>query len=120
MSSTLTVTKQLANDGWTIVAFVNPGGTLPQEIFVYENTGTTSLGSYYGVLNVLDLPRIQIFTGTPIPNFGNKFVRYGQATIHITDGSDPDAVIATLTTSVQNLSTALQAAASSTQTFTIT
>lgn len=120
MSSTLTVNKQLTDTGWTITASIAPGGTLPLEIFVYENTGTNVLGNYYGVLTALDMPRIQIFTGSPISNLGNKFVRYGQATIYLTNGEDPDAVITVLKNSVQALSTSFQTIATSTQVFTIT
>jgi hypothetical protein len=119
MSSTLNVTKQLTNDNWVITAYLNAGGTLPREIFVYENLGTTQLGEYNGVISVIDLPRIQIWTGDIIPAFGNKFVRHLTATIHIGKDEDPDLVISNLRTSVQVLSTNFQAIQTSTQVYTI-
>jgi hypothetical protein len=120
MSSTLSVTKQLTSSGWVITAHLVSGATIPLEIFVFNNLGTTQLGDYYGVLNAADINRIQIFTGTPIPAFGNNFVRYGTANIHIGQFDDPDQVITGLKASVQKFSTDFQAIQSSTQVFTIT
>jgi hypothetical protein len=119
MSSSLSITKELTNSGWVITAAVLPGGTLPLEIFVYENTGTSELGDYVGVISVDNIPRLQIWNNTPIPAFGNKFVRHNVGVLIVTSGSDPDAVITVLKNSVQDLSTKLQAEQSSTQVFTI-
>lgn len=119
-TSTLNITKQLSNTQWVITATISSGGFLPLEIFVFENLGTNHLGTYQGIVAAVDLPRIQIFTGTPIPAFGNKFIRYGVGTLYVGQGADPDKVIAVLKDSVQVLSTTLQAIPSSAQVYTIT
>lgn len=119
MANTLTVTKTLSNTGWTISASLNVGSTIPVNIFVYNNTGTTQLGQYYGVIGIQDLSRIQVWTGAALPVFGNAFVRYNTATILVDPTSNVDVVIANLKTSVQLFSTAFQAASPSTQVFTI-
>lgn len=120
MASTLTVNKQLVSDRWVVTANLSPGGTLPLEIFVFTNTGTTQLGTYEGVIAATELSRIQIFTGTAIPVFANKFVRYGTATLYVGLDRDPDSVITVLKNSVQYLSTTYQSIQNSTQVFTIT
>lgn len=120
MSSTLNITKQLTNNGWVITATIDVGGTLPREIFVYENNGSDTLGPYQGVIAAVDLPRIQIWAGTPIAAFGNKFVRHNVGTIIITGTENPDTVIAGLKASVQSLSTQFQSIQTSTQVYTIT
>lgn len=107
MSSQLNVTQELQGNQWVITAFIVPGGSLPTNIFVYENSGTTSLGTYYGVAGVGDLTRMQTWSGLAIPVFGNKFVLYNQAKIYVDPASTPESVIAVMTNSVKLLSTAL-------------
>lgn len=114
MSSQLQVEKILQDYDWQITAYVLPGGSLPDSIFVYENTGTTTLGPYYGVAGVNDLARMQIWAGLAIPIFGNKFILYNQAKIYVDPTGNPDSVIAVLVNSVKFLSTAM-ASTSSTQ-----
>lgn len=120
MSSTLSVTKTLSNDGWTVIATLEMGATIPRDIFAYENTGTTTLGPYAAVINVKDLERMQIWLGSSIPNFGNKFVRLDTATFLVPIGADPDQAISRLIESVQKFSTAYQDSGNSTTTYTIT
>lgn len=120
MSSTLNVTKQLTNDGWVITATIDPGGTLPREIFVYENNGSNQLGPYQGVVAAIDIPRFQIWTGTVIAAFGNKYVRHSIGTVVVKGSDDPDAVIAGIKSSVESLSKQFQAVQNSTQVYTIT
>ena len=82
MSSSLQITQNLGSDGrWEIIASVSPGGTLPQDIFIYNNTGTTSLGSYVGVCELSEYQRFQTFTGAALPIFGNKYVKFTQGKI---------------------------------------
>jgi hypothetical protein len=115
MSSSLQITVQLASDNtWEILAVVVPGGSLPVDIFVYENTGNTTLGDYQGVCTLSDYQRMQTFTGSSITKFGNKFVKYGQAKIKIDFDSNPDDVSAAIIQSVKALSLAFQNAPSTT------
>lgn len=120
MSSTLNVTKQLTNQGWVITASISDGGTLPKEIFVYENNGSNQLGDYQGVIAAIDIPRIQIWAGVAIPAFGNKYVRHDVGTFIVKGDADPDTVITSLQGSVQSLNKQFQALQTSTQAYTIT
>lgn len=114
-TSQLQITTTLDGDQYTITATVLPGGFLPQDIFLYQNSGTTQLGDYYGIANTDELTRFQVFNSVAIPKFGNAFVRYSQAKIVLNVQDDAASVISNLTLGAQNLSAALKLAASSTQ-----
>lgn len=113
MASQLEITKTIQNNQWLVEAEVIPGGTLPANIFVYENSGTIELGTFFGVASVTDLGRMQVWSGVAIPTFGNKYILHSQAKIYVVDSS-PDSVINVLINSVKLLSTALQSASSTT------
>lgn len=114
-SSNLEITQNIEGDNIVVTATVLPGSFLPAEIFVYENTGTTTLGDYYGVCDKDELTRFQVWTGVAIPKFGNKFVRFGSAKIVLDLQADVDRVVANITKTATDLSTALKTASSSTQ-----
>ena len=117
MSSSLVITTELnSNNLWEVSAEILAGGDLPREIFVYENLGTTDLGDYIGVAAVEELQRFQIFSGTAIAKFGNRFVRYVKAHIILTDYSERTSVIENLTENVKILSNNIKAASTVTQT----
>lgn len=120
MTNTLTITTTLVTDHWNITGGLSAEGTLPQEIFIYSNTGTNTLGTYKGVCSIDELARLQIFTGTPIKPFGNRFVRYGSIDIDVPLDSDTTSITNTIVSSIQALSTAYQAKLNSTQIYTIT
>lgn len=120
MSIQLTVTKTLTNEGWTVVASLNNGATIPRDIFVYENIGTDQLGSFQGTINVSDLTRMQVWLGSPIPVFGNQFVRHDVATIKVGYTEDVDTVISVMKASVQKFSTDFQTGSSNTTVYTLT
>lgn len=116
MTSSLSVTTQLTKDSkLEIVCTVVDGGTLPQDIFIYENNGTVSLGSYIGICNMAEYQRLQTFQGSAIPKFGNKFVKYteGRVTLETTD--DTSRVINHLTNTATFLSFELSNSAATTQ-----
>ena len=119
MSSSLTVVTELRGDHYLITANVVAGGTLPQEIFIYENSGTDVLGDFYGTCSVDELGRFQIFSGTPIPTFGNRFIRYGQAKIIVALNDDPVAVVTALIKNVKLLSVTLQTKTNTSATYII-
>lgn len=122
-TSSLEITTQLQDDHWLITAVVLPGGFLPPEIFIFENQGTDQLGEYQGVCNKEELLRLNIWGGTPIAKFGNRFVRFNQAKIIIdirTNPADsPKKVIDNMINTAKKLSLELQTAASSTQVVTV-
>ena len=118
MSNSLTITQTLTNDHWDIYVSMAVG-TLPQEIFTCLNTATSTLGVYVGVCTLSDIARLQIFTGTPIPIFGNRYVRANNVIISIPLTISPALTISTLVTSVNLLSTAYKNQINSTQVITI-
>jgi hypothetical protein len=106
MSSTLNVQITTVGDHHLITGSVTPGGTLPTAIFIYENTGDGTLGDFFGTCDLGELGRLPVLTlGTPIPLFGNMYVRYDQIKIKVPLGADADAVVADLVTNVKSLST---------------
>ena len=119
MADTLQVTTELSTDSWTITGTVTPGGTLPAEIFIYENTGTDQLGKYVGVCNLAELTRLRVWSGTPIPVFGNRFVRWGQAKINLSLDADTAFTISNMVSSAKTLKTEMLAVASTTTVHTI-
>lgn len=118
-TSQLQIDTQLDGDKVTVTATILTGGYLPQNVFLYKNTGTNTLGDYWGVANVEEMTRFQIFSGTAIPKFGNAFVRSNKAVkiLNVTD--DVASVVAAITQGVTNLSAAMKLAASTTQVITI-
>jgi len=118
-NSQLQITTQLEGDKISITAVILAGGYLPQNIFLYQNTGTNALGDYWGVANVEEMTRFQVFSGTAIPKFGNAFVRSNQAKITLSVTDDPKTVIAAITQGVTNLSAEMKTAATQTQVITI-
>jgi hypothetical protein len=116
MPSSLSFTTEVtSNNKLEITCKVNPGGTLPEDIFIYRNTGTTSLGDYYGVCNLEEYQRLQTFTGTAIPNFGNKFVKSKEAKVTIGVHDDPRQIIDHITNVATFLSFAMSNSTSVTQ-----
>lgn len=118
MSNSLTITQTLTNDHWDISVSM-AAGTLPQEIFMCLNTATGTLGGYVGVCTLSDIARLQIFKGTPIPIFGNRYVRANNININIPLTVSPTLTISTLVASVTLLSTAYKNQINSTQVITI-
>jgi len=108
MSSFLTTTKQLTSDKkWEVTAEVVPGGTLPLDIFMYSYTGGDTVAEYQGVTQLDDYHRVKTFTGTPMPVFGNKYVKTNQAKILIDIDGDPDLALSVIEQDVKALSVTL-------------
>lgn len=55
MANTVTITKRLVNEGWSITGSLGAGGTVPPDIFVYLNTGTSTLGEFQSVVTIPDM-----------------------------------------------------------------
>lgn len=121
MSSQLQIVTKLNPQGcWEIVASILPGGTLPQDIFIYENTGTNILGAYQGVCQLDEYQRFQTFTGSPIPIFSNRYVKYTQGQLKLDIGVTTTQAISVITNEVTSLSTQFNSAAQTTTVITIT
>jgi hypothetical protein len=74
MTTSVNISTAIQNDMWHIQANVISGSDIPQDVFMYENSGT-GLGEYIGVCTLKDYKRIQTYTGTPIAVFGNKYLK---------------------------------------------
>jgi hypothetical protein len=118
MSNTLIITTNLVDNVWEITANLSTG-TLPSQVFICLNTGSDIQGSYVGICNLDELSRLQIFNGTLIPIFGNKYVRVDNIKIIVPLNADTTTIISTLVSNVNLLSTTYKAQINSTQIFTI-
>ena len=103
------ITKQYRTDKWYVLAEVLPtqGGVLPAAIFIYENMGTGTLGPYQGVCSLEETVRLQVWMGTPIPKFGNRFVRHTIAEIPVDTTSNVDVVLTHMKKSLATLRTSM-------------
>lgn len=119
MANQLNVTKTLNDDIWEVTCELSDSSSLPKEIFVYTNTGTTQLGAYYGTCSVDELNRLRIFSGTSIKLFGNKFVRYPQVKIQVKISEDIDSVIERIVLNIRKLSNEYSLKSSSSYTLAI-
>ncbi len=100
MTNKLKVSKKLTNQGWSVTAKLEAGGTIPADLFVYLNSGTTALGEFEVVVSVLDMPKIPVWNNTVVtPRI--KYVRTNVMNKIITDGSDVDLFISRLVSSVK-------------------
>lgn len=121
MTSSLQITTSLTSDGsWQIQGQLLSGSALPAAIFIYENLGSAGLGKYVGVCSVEELSRLQVWTGTAVPVFANRYLRDIVAKIIVPTQAETVGVITNLKSTVQQLSLALQSASGSTQTVIIT
>ena len=121
MSNSLSVTQTMTDSGVEIQASLVAGSDLPSHVFLYLNTGDTTLGDFQGVSSLSQLSRCQIWTGTPIALFGNKYVRSDVAKIVVDNSTTTaDAVVQTLISSLKTLAAAYTANKQSTQVYQIT
>jgi len=116
---TITITTTLEPDHYVVTATAVGTDTLPSDIFVYENLGTSTLGSYYGVCSYLDYGRFQHFNGTPIPTFGNRFVKTSTATILVPLDKSPESVKAKIVSDITKFKNAFLISHTSTQVYTV-
>jgi hypothetical protein len=120
MSSQLQIVTKLdpTTSSWIIQATIVAGGTVPKDIFIYENDGSTDtikIENYIGVCDLDEYQRLQTFTGTAIPVFSNRYVKYTMGQLKLSSGTSPAQAISIVQTEVTALSTALNSAQSSTQ-----
>lgn len=118
MANTLTITTNLVDSTWVISGSLS-AGTLPTEVFMYGNTGTSSIGTYVGVCSLGELARLQVFSGVALPIFGNKFVRSASLNIVVPLSTDPALIVTNIVSSIQSLSKAYKAKINITQVFPI-
>lgn len=95
--SSVVIIKSSLEDGYFLVeGYVEPGGDIPTDIFVYLNTGTADLGEYQGVCGLNEFTSLQTYDGTPKPVFGNRFVKHDRVKIKVDLTDDLDGVISRL------------------------
>lgn len=117
MADSIKITTELKDSSWVITATVVPGSNLPKDIFVYENTGSNVLGDYIGVCNLSEFKRLQVWAESPIPLFGNRFVRSDQAKIILSLDADPTITTNIILSTAKNLKTELASAESTSKVY---
>lgn len=98
--STLNISVSLVGDKYQVTGNITPGGDLPTDIFAYENTGSSELGTFCGITSKSEFTQFQTWQGTAIPVFGNRFVKYGQIKINVSLSDNVDEVISNLVSSI--------------------
>lgn len=97
MSASFQITTAVLGSNLVVNASIVTPADIPTDIFLYDNTGTDQLGQYYGVANLQDYSRIQAWTGTPIPIFGNKYVKHTVANLSLPIETTPASITAKIT-----------------------
>lgn len=119
MANSVTITKRLTNEGWSITGSLGVGGTIPSDIFVYLNTGTAVLGEWHSVVTVMDMTKIPRWAGVAIPLAKSKWVRASTIKILVDNASDVDEVISQLRSSLQKFVIEFNSEKESTKTYVI-
>lgn len=117
MTNSVTITKRLTNDGWSVTGSLGAGGTIPTDIFVYENSGTTTLGSWHSVVTIPDMTKIPRWTGVAIPTSKSPWVRASTIKILVDTTHDVDEVILNLKGSLQKFVKEFNSEKESTKTY---
>lgn len=117
MANSVTITKRLTNDGWSITGALVAGGTIPTDIFVYENSGTVNLGDWHSVVTIPDMPKIPRWTGLAIPTSQSQWVRASTIKILIDATQDVDEAILNLKGSLQKFVKEFNSEKESTKTY---
>lgn len=121
MADNVVITKTYRDDHWIVSAelIVNPLNVLPQDVFIYENRGTSSLGPYQGVCSFEELQRLRVWTGEAVSVFGNRFVRYSKAESVLLPGADPDKTVSVIRTTLASLKQELLSQSETSQIYTV-
>lgn len=114
MATTLTITTSLVVDHWEISGSIT-SDLLPAEVFKYTNTGMDSLGTYVGIASLDEISRMQVFTGTAIPIFANKFVRYASLNVSVPINTPTTPIVSIIQDSIAMLSAEYKTKLSTTQ-----
>jgi len=115
--NTVTITKRLVNEGWSVTGSLGAGGTIPPDIFVYLNTGTAVLGEFQSVVTIPDFPKIPKWTGSIVPMAVSRWVRASTIKILVDPSNDVDEVISKLRASLQKFVKEFNSEKESTQTY---
>lgn len=116
MSDNIQIISTYREDHWHISARVLPaeGNILPSNCFIYENNGTATLGQYYGVCNLEELQRLQVWAGAAVQKFGNRFVRYDIVEVDLPPGITTASTEANILNRLKSLKQALLASGQTT------
>lgn len=115
MTTSVTITTHVQGSNLVVHANLISPADVPLDIFLYENTGTTTLGAYFGVANLQDYNRIRAWTGSAIPVFGNKYVKHTQADFSMPIETSPTTIVNKLKKDIGQFKKEYQATGSTTQ-----
>jgi hypothetical protein len=74
MSASITITTSVQGTTRIITCVVANGSDIPSDIFLYENNNGVP-GTFFAVCALADYQRFQTYVSTPIPVFGNKYLK---------------------------------------------
>lgn len=107
--STVFNLKTSLEDGFFLVeGYIEPGGDIPTDIFVYNNTGKSELGEYYGVCSINEFTSLQNYDGTEKPVFGNRFLKHDRVKIKVDLQGDLNSVVSRLKLNVSSFATSFR------------
>lgn len=112
--SSLTINITINNGNYLLSAHVTSTGDMPDDIFMYENSGTSTLGDYQGVCTLSEYKSMQTFSGTPLPAFGNRFVKTNSLLMSFPLSTDAASIKAKVIADVKSFKAAYTAAATTT------
>lgn len=110
-------TWSLTKDGtYTLTAEISNPGMMPTDIFLYRNSGTTTMGEYQGVIGIRDLSKVPVWKGVAIDPFGAPFVRTSMVKIEgIAVSADISEIANRVGASVQVFSDSLKSLSTGTK-----
>lgn len=108
MSAIFNVKTSLEDGFFLVEGYIEPGGDIPTDIFVYRNIGEPELGEYYGVCSLDEFTTLQNFDGTRKPVFGNRFLKHDQVKIKVDLQGDLTGVVNRLKLNVSGFATSFR------------
>lgn len=112
MSASLNFSSQIVDNQRVVTFSVVPGSDIPLDIFLYQNTGETTLGEYQAVCSVNEFLKTQAHVGVAIPVFGNTYVRHTEGRMTVSMMYDVNVLKSTIVSRVRDFRTNFLAASS--------
>jgi hypothetical protein len=119
MAASITITTAVSGTIRSITCTVNGGSDIPSDIFLYENNNGIP-GDFFAVCSLTDYQRFQTYVSTPIPVFGNAYLKQTSGVKQLDVNVDYSTVGPTFVTNCQDFRNAyLNSIAPTSQTYTL-